>query len=283
MIGIFTNLLRDKEAKAALFFSEELKKRDTAFLVCDNAAAYFDKHLVADIDSVCHKCDSIVVFGGDGTIISVIRNAVKYDKPILGVNLGNVGFLTEADVGDLSYIADQLLKKKYSIEKRTMLQVQFDGKKWYALNEILVGRNNFHIVHVEVYIDGVLSDKVNADGVMVSTPTGSTAYSLSCGGPILSPDVGGFIVNQICPHSLHSRPMVIADHHVITLKPIFKGDKHTAQAVVDGRIVASIGNSVSVVVKKAKKTADFIKLKDENFYNRLLKKLNYWSVVNIGE
>ncbi|MEG1609283.1 MAG: NAD(+)/NADH kinase, partial [Clostridia bacterium] len=189
------------------------------------------------------------------------------------INLGHIGFLTEVDYKTLEDTVLNILKGNYSIENRAMLCVQVENKQHFAINEVLLSNsNNCHISVFEAYVDGVLIDKIRSDGMMVSTATGSTAYSLSCNGPIMSPMVKAFIINTICPHSLHSCPMVVSDESEIVINTANKD----MRMIIDGKIVANFDDGISITVKKSSYFAKFIRLTGESFYQKLLKKLSYW-------
>ncbi|MDE6758224.1 MAG: NAD(+)/NADH kinase [Clostridia bacterium] len=272
-IGIKTNLKRDINAKAAQTFCSKLKNSGLEYKVCDNACDFFNASEIAPTHDVFDWCDIVVAFGGDGTMLDAVRN-LRDDRPILGINMGKIGFLTEIDEIDIDFAIKCLKDKSFNIEKRTLLKTTINDKEHYALNEIIVNnQDTCHISSFDIDIDGVRADTVRSDGILVSTPTGSTAYSLSCNGPVLSPSVKALIVNAICPHSLHSCPMVIDDCmriDILTNSP-------NIRVIVDGIIVYnSPTNGLDLAIEKAEKSASFIRLKNENFYNKLRKKLNYW-------
>ena len=272
-IGVKTNLNRDINARAARIFCDKLKENGLSYKVCDNARNYFDKDESASADSVYEWCDVVVSFGGDGTMLDSVRN-LRSGQPILGINMGKIGFLTEVDENEIDFAVRCLKDKSYEIETRTLIKTVVDGREYYALNEIIVSRQDpCHISSFNLILDGVKADEVRSDGILVSTPTGSTAYSLSCNGPVLSPTVKALIVNAICPHSLHSCPMVIDDNMKIDITT----NSSNIRIIVDGVVVkTNEGAGASVTIEKAEKQASFIRFKNENFYNKLRKKLNYW-------
>ncbi|MDE5617004.1 MAG: NAD(+)/NADH kinase, partial [Clostridia bacterium] len=217
-------------------------------------------------------CDIVVSFGGDGTMLDAVRNLVD-NRPILGINMGKIGFLTEIDENEIDYAVKCLKDNTFNIETRTLLKTTINGNDYYALNEIIVNnQDTCHISAFDIDLDGVRSDSVRSDGILVSTPTGSTAYSLSCNGPVLSPSVKALIVNAICPHSLHSCPMVIDDAISIRIST----ESSHIRVITDGIIVHKSQNGIDILIEKAEKHASFIRFKNENFYNKLRKKLNYW-------
>lgn len=271
IFGIYTNLNRDNEGASCKKLITFLEQLQIEYLICDNSSLYFSPtHTIQD---VAKACDMMIVFGGDGTMLEVVGQACKYDKPVLGVNLGHVGFLTEVDYQTIEDAILSILKGNYTIENRAMLCVEIENQQHFAINEILLSNsNNCHISTFEAYVDGVLIDKIRSDGMMVSTATGSTAYSLSCNGPILDPMVKAFIINTICPHSLHSCPMVVSDESKIVINTFNKD----MRIIIDGKIIACFDDGISINVQKSDYFAKFIRLSGASFYQKLLKKLSYW-------
>ncbi len=188
--------------------------------------------------------------------------------------MGKIGFLTELDKTQIDSAVDRLLAGDFDIEDRLMLKVSVAGKVFYSLNEVLLSSiDNCHIVTVAIDIDDTYTDKIRGDGVLVSTPTGSTAYSLSCAGPILSPDVDALLINMVCPHTLHSCPMVVNGNSKISLSTT---NSSGMKLVVDGKIVAKFHSNTTVNVEKNGFSAKFIRLNNINFYQKLLHKLSNW-------
>jgi len=273
IIGIHTNKLKDKDLKNTKSFIELLKQSRIDCLISDSL-----KNDLKNLD--CYdeksKLDILAVFGGDGTILRAVPDAVKYDIPILGINLGSLGFLNE--IGDLSLpkIVDLVKEKKYNIKQRFLLQTNIGKKISLALNDIVVKNSNSkisNVISLETYIDSVLIDKFISDGIIISTPTGSTAYSLSAGGPILSPDLNVLVITPICPHSLHNRPIVVPDDKIIKIKLITEN----AAVFADGQFLCSLTKDEYIVIEKSKKTCKFLSFNDESFYVKLLTKLNSWT------
>ncbi|MDE5756655.1 MAG: NAD(+)/NADH kinase [Clostridia bacterium] len=272
-IGIKTNLKRDLDALASKLFCQKLREVGIEYKVCDNAKEYFDDKVVAVAKEVFEWCDVVVAFGGDGTMLDIVRN-LPSDLPILGINMGKIGFLTEIDENQMGYAISALQSGDYTIERRSMLKATLGDQQFNALNEVVVScQDPCHVSVFDVYIDGILADTLRSDGVLVSTPTGSTAYSLSCNGPVLSPTVKALIINGICPHSLHSCPMVVDDNMSIKIST----QNNYMRVIADGIIVAKLQDeAMDIVIEKGKKQASFVRLKNQNFYAKLSAKLNYW-------
>lgn len=274
IVGIYTNLNKDIDGVAAKQLINILVKKNVDYYICSNSIDLIKDSNNIAFDKLVDLSDVIFAFGGDGTMLKVVSLSNENQKPIVGVNLGKIGFLTDVAVDQMEKAVDLLIKGNYKIEKRQLLKVKTNQSSYYSLNEaVLQTVSGEHISVVSINIDDSYATTVRSDGVMVSTPTGSTAYSLACNGPILSPNVKAFIVNSICPHSLHSVPMVISDDSEVRLKSLSKNMK----LVVDGKIKEIYQNdNEEIIITKAKHQALFIRFGNENFYQKLLQKLSYW-------
>lgn len=274
IVGIYTNLNKDIDGVAAKQLINILVKKNVDYYICSNSIDLINDSNNISFDKLVDLSDVIFAFGGDGTMLKVVSLSNENQKPIVGVNLGKIGFLTDVAVDQMEKAVDLLIKGNYKIEKRQLLKVKTNQSSYYSLNEaVLQTVSGEHISVVSINIDDSYATTVRSDGVMVSTPTGSTAYSLACNGPILSPNVKAFIVNSICPHSLHSVPMVISDESEVRLKSLSKNMK----LVVDGKIKETYQNdNEEIIITKAKHQALFIRFGNENFYQKLLQKLSYW-------
>lgn len=226
-----------------------------------------------------NQLDFILALGGDGTILSAVR-AIGFRKtPILGVHLGELGFLAKVTVGDVFTRLDQVAEGRYSIESRLVLHgsVQQDEQvnNYVVLNDFVVNNGNSHrMLTCQLYADRKLVGNYKADGIIIATPTGSTAYSLSAGGPIVSPEVNSIIVTPICPHSLTSRPIILPDTSQIEVK--FGDESFDDAAVsVDGQIVNHLEVSSRIMIRKADYSAAFIGFSDMSYFNTLRTKMGW--------
>ena len=220
--------------------------------------------------------DFAIAFGGDGTIIHAAKLCSAYKKSVLGINGGRLGYTAGIEQDEL-----ELLKKlklgEYFIDKRMMLEVTVSGengeKKLYCANDAVVSRGSLsRIVDISLEVGENEILHTRSDGVIVSTPTGSTAYSLSAGGPILDPSVGGILITAVCPHSLYSRPIVLNEKETVKIKVKQTGDLE-AYLTVDGETGIKLNQNDIVTVKKSNDfTVDFIRIKNESFMNILNKK-----------
>ncbi len=271
-IGIYSNLYKDVDAKAAIALMEILNKKGISYSISTNIETSIIKNAIP-LNDLSKDSDVVIAFGGDGTMLNVISYIDDKAIPILGVNLGKIGFLTEIDKNGLKKAVEALEKGEYSIETRSLVRAQVPtGEKFYALNEAILTSSKSQVSSIKINIDNSYTATVRGDGVIVSTPTGSTAYSLACNGPILAPFVKAFIVNTICPHSLHSVPIVVQDDSEIVLS----SKSRDMKLVVDGKDRFNFEDIAEIKIRKASFSASFIRLNNQNFYQKLLKKLSFW-------
>ncbi len=226
----------------------------------------------ASVDDVCGDFDRIVVFGGDGTVLETVQKSARSAIPVLGINLGNLGFLTDFEQGaETADIINAL--KGGDIVSRMLLNVNVENGHFHALNEVVIKSVSAHPIYLDLYIDNEYVDSYHSDGLIISSPTGSTAYSLSAGGPVLSPNVDAVVIIPVCAHSLHSRPLVINSESRVDVT--LRGQDH-ASVTVDGQTVKDVTAGDSVTVTKSKTKARFVKCKENKFYRKLHEKMNAW-------
>lgn len=221
--------------------------------------------------------DALIVLGGDGAILHAATEAAQKNIKVIGVNYGTLGFLTEYEKEETEQVGELLTaleENKCSVLKRSMLELQFEGKSYYGLNEVVVQRDysafNTQIVRMDIQVNGRGVDNVVGDGMMICTPTGSTAYSLSAGGAILTPEVPAFMLTRICAFSLNVRPMIFPDSDVFSVT-ITHGK---AMLLIDGRHVAPFTEGMKMTVRKAPFTADFPMRGNSCFFKKIRTKLN---------
>lgn len=219
------------------------------------------------------RADVLIAFGGDGTLLRAARQAAAHGKGVLGVNLGRLGFLTEAELGELESAALAILRGDYAVEERMMLAAELpDGTRCHAVNDIAVTRNDtLSIVYTDIRINGESFDRYGGDGVLAASPTGSTAYSLSCGGPVISPRLACIALTPICPHSLRARPMVLGgDERVGIYASEFSG---RARVDADGDLACTLEPGQGIEIMRSELKARFIRLRGHSFYSVLRAKL----------
>lgn len=275
MIGIYTNLHKDIGCEVTRRIVGCLERNGIQYCVIKEAAEILKISGVSKRELV-QRASIILTVGGDGTILGVVADAARRGTEILGVNLGNLGFLSEIEMSELENSLKLIAEGKYFIENRSMLAITAAGNTYYALNEAVLSRtDDSRMIDIGVYADSFFIDNYRADGFIVSTPTGSTAYSLSAGGPILSPSVKGFVLTPICSHSLHNKAIVLDDGVRVIIRAGKSNYKNSLS--IDGIVVMLGEKFEEVVIKKSHLQAKFIRLSPQNFYKRLLNKLNIWS------
>ncbi|WP_124978972.1 NAD kinase [Nonlabens xiamenensis] len=221
--------------------------------------------------------DVLISIGGDGTVLRAVSFVGKTDIPVIGVNTGRLGFLATLHKDQLKEAVVALFEGRYQLSKRSLITLssshadQHTPPHNFALNEVTVSRmNTTSMIQIETMLNGELLTSYWADGLIVSTPTGSTGYSLSCGGPLISPDTDAFVLTPIAPHNLNARPLVIPDHTKIELR--ISGREEEFLASLDNRI-ASYPNETILTLKKADFTIDLIELTDQSFIKTIREKL----------
>lgn len=226
-----------------------------------------------------YKTDCILSLGGDGTLLETIALVRDSGIPILGINTGRLGFLASVAKEDIESSIDLLIQKKYLLDKRDLLKIETPSKLFnnfnYALNELtIMKKDTSAMITIHTYIDGEFLNSYWADGLIVSTPTGSTAYSLSCGGPIVVPSSESFIITPIAPHNLNVRPVIISDKNIIKLK--VEGRSKNYIVSLDSRM-ETIDSSIELTIKKGDFKINLIKLEAQNFFNTIRNKL-LWGI-----
>lgn len=221
--------------------------------------------------------DCLIALGGDGTLLAAARAAARYGIPVLGVNIGHLGFLTEIELSDLTPSLAKLVAGDYRIEERLMLEarVERSGESvacFYGLNDAVITKGPLsRIIKLETHVGNECIDTYAADGMIVSTPTGSTAYSLSAGGPIVSPELQVLLLTPICPHTLYSRPLVVSGDQ--TVRIVLVSGLNEVMLTIDGQDGFKLGKNDQVVIRKAEHSARLIKLGRRGFFEILQNKL----------
>lgn len=221
------------------------------------------------------KADVVMCFGGDGTLLETLELVRKSGIPVLGVNTGRLGFLATVYKEDLSKAIQLLMQERYTLDKRELIEWTNQPKELgsvnYALNEFTIHKKESEpMIHIDTYVDGIFLNSYFADGLIISTPTGSTAYSLSCGGPIMVPDSDNFIITPIAPHNLNVRPIVISNHKSVSFKVDGRTDSFNVS--LDARS-ANVKTGTGLVVGKADFRFNLINLEGQHFFETLRNKL----------
>ena len=234
-----------------------------------------------DFSDMPEDIECVLVLGGDGTLLQEARELLQRHIPLLGINLGTLGFLTSAEKSELPKCLDSVLDDSCSIDERMMLEgVAYHGSEKIqmniALNDVIIARAGFsRLVELKIYVNGELLSIYNADGIIVSTPTGSTGYSLSAGGPIIFPQTDVIVITPICPHSLQARSLVVSgeDRIMIEIGRRRKTQKEEAMVTFDGRSAQELETGDRIEIYKAQETTQLIRLKGRSFYQVLQNKI----------
>ena len=265
--------LRLKEKLESLGIELLVSKRSAGYLECEGI----------DEDELFNKVDILVSIGGDGTLISLARRAYKYNKPILGINAGRLGFLTDIKLEEIESFVERIVSKEYRIDKRMFLEVELEGEKsksLVAFNDVVLIRPSVEgMADIDAYASSKISNMEDkhinnyyGDGLIVSTPTGSTAYNLSAGGPIVFPFTEALILTPICPHSLTQKPIVLpADFEVS-----FKSNSRVV-VVIDGQDKFDFSDYNRVRVKISKDSINMIHRLERNYFDVIKQKLDWGS------
>lgn len=284
-IGIYARVLRNKAAIECLqnlvnylaknghgvFFHDNLHKS-----LAESKVSIEEKYDVFSTGEILQsRIDYLLCIGGDGTMLDTLTIVRETGIPVLGFNTGRLGYLATSNPNDVAKVVDELSKKSYHIDKRTILKLEADQELFggfaYALNDFVIHKkDSTSMITVHTYLNGEFMNTYWADGLIVATPTGSSAYSLSCGGPILIPQSASFAITPIAPHNLSVRPVVIPDNTVLSFE--IEGRVKSYLISLDSRN-CSIKKGTQIAVKKADFTFNLIRLSDENYLDALRNKM----------
>ena len=258
------------------------RQNKNAVLRAEQARAFFQEHQIICFDpqhdEVTVPPDVIVSFGGDGTLLIGARYALKYNIPLLGINLGTVGFLTEEDPEHLEEALTAILNGKYQIESRSVLHIKNKQTKedFYALNDAVITRGGYaRLIKVDTSVDEKKYNTFTADGIIIATPTGSTGYSLSAGGPIVEPGMNCMIITPVCPHSMQHCPCIVSENSDIRLL-LCSDRQQSAELQIDGQNMGSLSAGDEIHVTGTEKKIRLIRLHSYDFFGLARRKLTEW-------
>ena len=223
------------------------------------------------------KVDIVVVFGGDGTLLNAARKYLNYDIPILGINMGNVGFLTDISTDNFEKTIKEVLDGNYKIEERNLVSAKFGNNHLYGLNEVLIHSGAYaQLMRYRLNVNDKVVYEQRSDGLIIATPTGSTAYALSAGGPIIHPSLDVWTILPMLPQSLSSRPFVISSDEKVEMD-LFDGPNENAKICVDGQDDIDIPYGEKILISKMEKTLKLVHPNDNDFFEACREKLG-WSL-----
>lgn len=276
------NFPNEKNEKAFKVLAQALKNHELEVFVEKQFlklqdAVFFNDWSLGIFTELDNSYDLLISIGGDGTILRAITYVRDFDIKIVGINTGRLGFLATIQTDEISSALTEVLEGNYSISERSLLSVAIDSENKkleqtnFALNEITISRKNTtSMITVETHLDDEYLTSYWADGLILATPTGSTGYSLSCGGPVISPEAGSFVLTPIAPHNLNARPLVIPDKTSVQLR--VSGRENEFLLSLDSRII-TLTNTATVKINKAPFNIKMVELSSESFLDTLRKKM----------
>jgi NAD+ kinase len=268
------------------YFQQLIEKLEQSNIAVTIYAPFYDfvKHksifshspdIFQDYHQLPGNADFLFSIGGDGTMLDAIKLVRDSEIPLMGINLGRMGFLSSISKNEINMAIDGILKNEFTLEKRSLLTIEVGGSLFgelnFALNEFTINKKDSgSMIHVHVYINDILLNSYWADGLIIATPTGSTAYSLSCNGPIITPDSENFVITPIAAHNLNVRPVVIPDKSVIRIKVDGRMSQYLAS--LDSRSVV-IDSTTEMVVRKAAFHVNLVQPRNYSFFTTIRQKL----------
>lgn len=266
-----------------LALREALERRGCECLLESDTAKMAGEDNGIPAATFCDRVDMAAVLGGDGTMMHAVSRFGAFEKPVAGINIGTLGFLTTCTDSDLGGFAEAVAQGRYSTSTRMLLDARVirtsgQSEVFYALNEVTLARGETgRLVTLKAMVNGEWLNRYRADGLIVATPTGSTAYSLSAGGPLIAPQSSVMVITPICPHSLSQRSLVLSDDVEVEISPE-RTDDGPMIFTVDGRDTTRIDPGDRVVVKKADRSFHLLRLDGTSFYEALRQKLGWQGI-----
>ncbi len=291
--GIVGNLEKETLPDAITTLLATGDKRPVEFIVHDELAKLVNKQVgkrviakkeTAEIEELIQQSDIIVAFGGDGTILATARMVGRSAVPILGVNLGKLGFLAELSADEVEAFVDDILNNQHIIEDRMVVKVTAEDQdvQLYGVNDIVIDKSSSsRVIDVETHVNNDYLVTYTGDGIIVSTPTGTTGYSLAAGGPIVVPTADVLIINPICPHTLTARSVIVPDSSIIRVK--IEAETPETRVTADGQQEKIFKPPVSFIIQKADFTIKLVKRKDKSYYDTLRTKLMWGKDIRVSK
>lgn len=286
LIGIIANITKENVIEVVSSFVQKLKENHLDYLLTnslteekDKLKILIDEDFPSDDKEIFEKSDLIISIGGDGTMLATAYNAYHYNKPVLGVNLGKLGFLVEADIVHMDKIIEEIKKENYSIDERMVISGNCEGfgcEKLFAINDIVIEKGGWpKMIELTIWIDDEYVTTFSADGLIVATPTGSTGYSISVGGPIVTPQANVITLSPISPHSLTVRPLVIPSDQNILIRA--DSPHKDLKVSCDGQRVYTFPPPFEINIRKCEKSLQLIHTSLTTYFETLRRKL-LWGV-----
>jgi NAD+ kinase len=276
--GLIAHLKRPNVERTASMLIDWLTKEKLEYRLSENLSQVLNRpDKVLPDAAFFDNLDCILSLGGDGTMLMSIRKLGHYDVPVFGINVGRLGFLTEVLPENLLAALEKLKNDDYEIDERMMLKAEVEGSQdghYHALNDVVLDHgDNTRLIKLDLYQDAEFVCPYNADGLIVSTPTGSTAYNLAAGGPVMHPHLAAIIASPICPHSLTLRPIIFDDSRQLTIK--VASDDIDVRMTVDGQVSCILEPGTKVHISKSAHKARLIRIEPYSFFEILRTKLHW--------
>ncbi len=268
------NFEKEKIKEQITFLENLLIRNNVSIYMCEEFKEEFKEFNISfgKTKELIEKCDAVLSIGGDGTIIRAAKMALKSHKPIFGVNMGRLGFLASFEPGQAK-VLEEMINGEYNIDKRMLLEIRDKTRTFYAVNDAVITRATIsRMIDIDVFCDENKVNSMRADGIIFATPTGSTAYSLSAGGPVIDPALECILTTPICPHSLSARTIVFSSNAVLKAK-IDSNNCEKAYLTIDGQEAVEIDSEHTLEVFKSEEYALFIMPKNKTFFETLNKKM----------
>lgn len=271
-IALFPKIDKETSRKVSEGVVDFLTQRGVLVVMDDEHAPIFN---VVPLSSVnFNELQFLISMGGDGSILRLLHRYQQFDFPIIGINVGHLGFMADIPVSDIYPSLSDLLEGNYEIESRMMVSAYLEDQEGFALNDVVVHRSgNSNLIELAIKVDGKHINTFESDGIILATPNGSTAYSLAAGGPILTPQLEAVVLTPICPHTISNRPIVLTPHHEIQLQ--YLSSFHPIDVAYDGLIQGQMKVGDTLKVKKHKKKLRIVRLARHDYFATLRSKLGW--------
>jgi NAD+ kinase len=273
-IALFPNVTKKTARSLALGIREFLHSRKIEVYTDDENAEHLQATPLSQVDP--KEIDFLVSMGGDGTILRLFHHHPDLDAPIVGINLGSLGFMADIPISEIYPSLQDIINGDYKVEERIMMEgMTLRGEGCVAVNEMVIHRaKNPSLIELAIHVDGNYLNTFSADGIIIATPSGSTAYSLAAGGPILTPDLNAFVLTPICPHTISNRPIVFMPHNEVQIQYLSEHDP--VEITFDGISRFSLKTGEVFQVKKSKRTFKLVNILRRDYFSTLRTKLG-WS------
>jgi NAD+ kinase len=272
-IALFPNMQKRQSTSITLGIREFLIHRKVIVVAEDQDAPLIGAQPLSSVDP--KSIDLVISLGGDGTILRLVQRHPDLDAPIVGINLGSLGFMADIPLADIYPTLEDLLKNNYKVQERVLMKgATSQGETCIAVNEIVIHRaRNPCIVELAIHVDGIYLNTFAADGIIIATPSGSTAYSLAAGGPILTPELEAFVITPISPHTISNRPIVLMPKYDLQVQ--YLSEYEPLEVTYDGFGHFMISTGEVFHISKSNKTCKLISLPNHDYFSTLRKKLGW--------